>query len=59
MPNTTAVRCKKCLVPYKPQENTFEKVQACECADPDMPVTLKMSPGLFDFIFRAAKKEPR
>ena len=60
MITTTADRCHKCFTPYRPQENTIAKIQACECVDPDMPVTLKMSLGLFDLIFctnRAINKD--
>jgi hypothetical protein len=51
MVTTTAIRCKKCFVLYKPQASTFAKSQACECADPHSDPVLIMSPGLFDFIF--------
>lgn len=63
MNTTTADKCHKCFTPYRPQENTIAKIQSCECADPDVPATLKMSPGLFDFIFRTNRaidnKEPK
>ena len=52
MANTTADKCKKCFVPYKPQENTLAKFPACECADPHIADALRLSPGMFDFIFR-------
>jgi len=53
MPTTTADRCKKCFAPYLPQEHTFAKTQSCDCNDPHIACKLKLSPGLFDFIFRA------
>jgi hypothetical protein len=36
-----------------PQESAFAKVQSCDCFDPHIARKLKLSPGLFDFIFRA------
>jgi hypothetical protein len=51
MSTTTADRCHKCFVPYKPQENTLAKIQACDCLDPHIARKLKLSPGMFDFIF--------
>jgi hypothetical protein len=53
MPATTTDRCKKCLAPYIPDESAFAKSQACDCDDPHIARKLKLSPGLFDFIFRA------
>ena len=53
MANTTTDRCKKCSTPYIPDESAFAKVQACDCFDPHIARKLKLSPGLFDFIFRA------
>ena len=43
MITTTADKCHKCFTPYRPQENTIAKIQSCECADPDVPATLKMA----------------
>jgi hypothetical protein len=41
------------------QESAFAKSQACDCNDPHIARKLKLSPGLFDFIFRAIiDKEP-
>jgi hypothetical protein len=53
MPTTTTDRCKKCFAPYIPQESAFAKSQACDCLDPHIARRLKLSPGMFDFIFRA------
>jgi hypothetical protein len=36
-----------------PQESAFAKSQTCDCNDPHIARKLKLSPGLFDFIFRA------
>jgi hypothetical protein len=50
---TTADKCKKCFARYMPQESAFAKTQSCDCNDPHIARKLKLSPGLFDFIFRA------
>ena len=57
MANTTADRCKKCSAPYMPQESALAKSQACDCNDPHISRKLKLSPGLFDFIFSIIDKE--
>jgi hypothetical protein len=53
MPATTTDRCKKCFALYRPSEETLVKSQHCGCNDPHISRKLKLSPGLFDFIFRA------
>jgi hypothetical protein len=53
MPTTTADRCKKCFALYRPSEDTLVKSQTCGCDSPHIARKLKLSPGLFDFIFRA------
>jgi hypothetical protein len=57
MPTTTADRCKKCSAPYMQQESAFAKSQACGCDSPHIAPALRLSPGLFDFIFSIIDKE--
>jgi hypothetical protein len=58
MANTTADRCKKCFALSRPSEDTLVKSQPCDCDSPHIAPALRLSPGLFDFIFSIIDKEP-
>ncbi len=43
--------CLKCWKEYRALETQWEKVPDCDCREPDKLASLRLSPGLFDWIF--------